>query len=181
MEDRRKLLVTEMGRLDVEGFKAARKLPLCVVLDDIRSAHNVGSVFRTADAFRLEGLCLCGITACPPSTDIHKTALGAEHAVAWQHYDSALSATLALKARGYTVMALEQAVGSTPLQQLRLDPHGRYALVIGNEVKGVDQRVVSRADVVVEIPQFGTKHSLNVSVSCGVALWQMVQGLLPAL
>lgn len=173
----RKLSITELERLDVEAFRTAPKLPLAVVLDDIRSLHNVGSVFRTADAFRLSEVCLCGITACPPQPEIHKTALGAEDSVAWRYFGQATDAVDTLHAEGYTVLAVEQVEGSTMLHELRLDPARRYAVVMGNEVKGVRQGVVDRCDGAVEIPQFGTKHSLNVSVSCGMVLWECTRQL----
>ena len=173
----RKLTVEELCRMDVAEFKRAEKLPVVVVLDNVRSLHNVGSVFRTADAFRLAGLCLCGITACPPSAEIHKTALGAEDSVEWRYFADTLEAVAWLRAEGYTVLAVEQVEGSSMLDGLRLDPAGRYALVVGNEVKGVRQDVVDAADGAVEIPQFGTKHSLNVSVSAGVVVWEFFRQL----
>lgn len=170
-----KLKITEMGRLSAQAFSAARKQPLCVVLDDIRSLHNVGSVFRTADAFRLERLYLCGITACPPSVEIHKTALGAESTVPWTYRPTALEAVSELREEGYTVLALEQTRASIPLQEVPFEPHRKYALIVGNEVKGVRQEVIDAAHGTVEIPQYGTKHSLNVSVSCGMALWELTR------
>ena len=163
-----------MGRMNVEEFKASEKMPLVVVLDDVRSMYNVGSVFRTADAFRVERICLCGITACPPHPEIHKTALGAEDTVEWQHFSTALEAVQHLKEMGYTVLSIEQCEGSTLLQSLPSvfsQAEGKYAIVLGNEVKGVHQEVVDASDFSLEIPQFGTKHSLNVSVSIGVILW----------
>ncbi len=163
--------------MDVAEFKRAEKLPVVIVLDNVRSLHNVGSVFRTADAFRLAGLCLCGITACPPSAEIHKTALGAEDSVDWRYFADTLEAVGWLRAAGYTVLAVEQVEGSRMLDRLRLDPAGRYALVVGNEVKGVRQDVVDAADGAVEIPQFGTKHSLNVSVSAGIVMWEFFRQL----
>lgn len=173
----RKLTVEELCRMDVAAFHAAPKLPLVIVLDNIRSLHNVGSVFRTADAFRLAGLCLCGITACPPSVEIHKTALGAEDAVEWTYYADTLEAVRHLQAEGYTVLAVEQVEGSTSLDRFRADPARRYALVLGNEVKGVRQDVVDAADGALEIPQYGTKHSLNVSVSAGIVMWELERQL----
>ncbi len=163
--------------MDVAEFKRAEKLPVVIVLDNVRSLHNVGSVFRTADAFRLAGLCLCGITACPPSAEIHKTALGAEDSVDWRYFADTLEAVGWLRAAGYTVLAVEQVEGSRMLDRLRLDAAGRYALVVGNEVKGVRQDVVDVADGAVEIPQFGTKHSLNVSVSAGIVMWEFFRQL----
>lgn len=179
----RKLRTMEMHRLSVEQFKEADKLPLVVVLDDIRSAYNVGSMFRTADAFRLEALWLCGITACPPSAEIHKTALGAEDSVAWKRFGSAEDAVDELHRRGYFVYSIEQVEGSTKLQDLSLPPHaaptppGGYALVLGNEVKGVRQTVVDMSDACLEIPQRGTKHSLNVSSAAAIVMWEFARQL----
>ena len=158
-----KLTVEEMNRLDVAAFKEAPKLPLVVVLDNVRSLHNVGSVFRTADAFRLSGVCLCGITGRPPMVEIHKTALGAEDSVDWEYFEDPLAAVEALRRRGYLIFAVEQVAGSRSL--------------LGNEVKGVTQSVVDAADAAVEIPQYGTKHSLNVSVSAGIVLWEFAKQL----
>lgn len=171
----RKLMTEELHRLSVEAYHQAEKLPVVMVLDNIRSLHNVGSVFRTADAFRLAGIRLCGITACPPATEIHKTALGAEDAVSWKYHADTLEAVRELKAEGYTVLAVEQVEGSHMLDSLSIDPAGRYALVMGNEVKGVRQDVVDACDGCVEIPQFGTKHSLNVSVSAGIVMWEFAR------
>ena len=171
----RKLKVTELNRLDVEQFKASEKTPLAVVLDDVRSMHNVGSVFRTADAFRAELVCLCGITSCPPHAEIHKTALGAED---WKHYVSAMEAVQELHAAGFEVYALEQVEGSVSLNDFVPESGKKYAIVLGNEVKGVAQEVVDACDGALEIPQFGTKHSLNVSVSGGIAIWHFAKSLL---
>ncbi len=168
----RKLTIEELHRLTVEEFKQTPKLPLVVVLDNIRSLHNVGSVFRTADAFRIAHIYLCGITACPPSAEIHKTALGAEDSVSWSYYPDTLSAVKELQADGYQVFAVEQVEKSISLDRVVLAPDGRYAVVLGNEVKGVSQNVVDRCTASIEIPQFGTKHSLNVSVSAGIVLWE---------
>ncbi len=173
----RKLTIEELQRMDAETFRAAEKLPLVVVLDNVRSLHNVGSVFRTADAFRLASVVLCGITACPPSAEIHKTALGAEDSVAWHYERDTLAAVEILKRDGYTVLAVEQVEGSTMLDRLSLDPEQRYALVLGNEVKGVRQDVVNACDGAIEIPQYGTKHSLNVSVSAGIVMWEFEKQL----
>jgi len=161
-----------MKRLTVEEFRKADKLPLVVVLDDVRSMHNVGSVLRTADAFRVERVLLCGITGVPPHAEIHKTALGAEDSVEWHYYASALEAVEALKAEGYAVLSVEQAEGSVMLPELRLEKGIRYAIVLGNEVKGVHQEVVDASTGCVEIPQEGTKHSLNVSVAAGIVMWK---------
>ena len=170
--ENKKLTVEEMHRLTVDEFKRAPKLPLAVVLDNVRSLHNVGSVFRTADAFRIEKIVLCGITACPPSAEIHKTALGAEDAVAWEYAADTLQAVLALKEAGYETLAVEQAENSHKLGAFVFDNEKKYALVLGNEVKGVRQDVVDACDGVIEIPQHGTKHSLNVSVTAGIVMWE---------
>ena len=166
-----------MQRLTVEEFREAKKLPLVVVLDDVRSMHNVGSVFRTSDAFRVEAVYLCGITSTPPSTEIHKTALGAEDSVAWHYYKTALEAVESLKADGYEVLSIEQAHGSTMLQDFMLLSEKKYAVVLGNEVKGVRQEVIDASDGCLEIPQFGTKHSLNVSVTAGIVIWHFAKCL----
>ena len=173
----RKLTVEELCRMDVTAFRAAEKLPLVVVLDNVRSLHNVGSVFRTADAFRLAGVWLCGITACPPSAEIHKTALGAEDSVSWIYCVDTLQAVERLRAEGYIVLAVEQVEGSLKLDTFRLDPSRRYALVMGNEVRGVRQDVVDAADQALEIPQYGTKHSMNVSVTAGIVMWEFARQL----
>ncbi len=174
----RKLKVTELNRIDVDQFKASAKTPLVVVLDNVRSMHNVGSVFRTADAFRLEAVVLCGITACPPHAEIHKTALGAEESVDWTYYSDSNEAVKELLSKGYEVYALEQVEGSIPLQNFKAVPERRYAIVLGNEVKGVGQSTVNLCDGAIEIPQYGTKHSLNVSVSGGMAIWHVASQLL---
>ena len=158
----KKLRTIEMDRLTVDEFKQADKLPLIVVLDDVRSMHNVGSVFRTGDAFRIEAVYLCGITSTPPMAEIHKTALGAEDSVTWKYFDTALEAVETLKAEGYEVYSVEQAHGSTMLQNFTPINNKKYAVVLGNEVKGVHQEVIDASDGCLEIPQFGTKHSMNV-------------------
>ena len=173
----RKLSITELHRISAEEFKQAEKLPLVVVLDNVRSLHNIGSVFRTADAFRIECICLCGITACPPHPEMHKTALGAEFTVDWRYVENTVEAVDDLRAAGYTVYAVEQVEGSTMLDNLRLDPSKRYAVVLGNEVKGVQQEVVDHCDGCIEIPQYGTKHSLNVSVTAGIVMWDLFKQL----
>ena len=170
-----KLRTIEMQRLSVDEFHDAAKLPLVVVLDDVRSLHNVGSVFRSGDAFRIEAVYLCGITATPPHPEIHKTALGGEDSVAWRYFESATDAVKELQANGYYVYSIEQVEGSTKLQNLHLDTDRRYAVVFGNEVKGVHQEVVDIADGCLEIPQFGTKHSLNVSVTAGIVVWEVAK------
>ena len=175
----RKLNVLEMNRLTVEEFHEAEKMPLIVVLDDVRSLYNVGSVFRTCDAFRVQALWLCGITATPPHNEIHKTALGAEDAVSWQYFKTADEAVAELKRQGYYTYAVEQTEGSTkaPLTTPLPLPTTRtgWAIVLGNEVKGVHQSVVDACDECLEIPQFGTKHSMNVSVTAGIVIWEFAR------
>ena len=170
----RKLLNSELGRISVEEFKQAGKAPIVLVLDNVRSQHNIGSAFRTCDAFRVGRICLCGISATPPTPEIHKAALGAEFSVDWAHFDTALEAVTALRSEGYTIVSVEQTEHSTLLQDIRPDPEKRYALVFGNEVKGVAQEVADASDLCLEIPQYGTKHSLNVSVSIGIVLWNII-------
>ena len=169
----RKLKVTEMGRISPQEFQAADKNSLVVVLDHVRSLYNVGSVFRTADAMRLAGICLCGITATPPNVEIHKTALGAEETVAWKYFKQTEDAIEWLRQEGYTIMAVEQCEGSTMLNEFIPEKGKKYAVVMGNEVKGVQQEVVDLCDETVEIPQFGTKHSLNVSVAGALTIWNI--------
>lgn len=173
-----KLKVTEMKRLMADDYKAASKTPLAVVLDNVRSLHNVGSVFRTADAFLLEKIYLCGITSTPPHAEIHKTALGAEFSVEWEYAEDTLAVVKRLQSSGYTVFAVEQVKGSTLLQDVQLPIEGRYAVVLGNEVKGVQQSVVDACDGCIEIPQYGTKHSLNVSVTAGIVLYELANRLI---
>ena len=170
MKDR-KLLNIELGRISPEEYRTLPGSGIAVVLDNIRSAHNVGSAFRTADAFKADKVWLCGICAVPPSAEIHKSALGAEDSVPWEHAGDTLDAVAALKAEGYTVIAVEQTVHSVGLDTFIPKPGGRYALIFGNEVEGVRQDVVDATDLTLEIPQAGTKHSLNVSVAAGVVLW----------
>lgn len=167
-----------MQRLSVDEFHEALKLPLIVVLDDVRSLHNVGSVFRSGDAFRVEAVYLCGITATPPHPEIHKTALGGEDSVAWRYFPTATEAVESLHNDGFFVYSIEQVEGSTKLQNLQLDTDKRYAVVLGNEVKGVHQEVVDMSDGCLEIPQFGTKHSLNVSVTAGMVIWEVAKKFL---
>ena len=173
----RKLKVTEMGRLSVEEYHAAEKTQLVVVLDHVRSLYNVGSVLRTADAFRLAGVCLCGITAVPPHPEIHKTALGAEDSVDWRYFKDTLDAVKWLKEVGYEVLAVEQCEGSTMLNNFQVERGKRYAVVLGNEVKGVQQAVVDECNGCLEIPQYGTKHSMNVSVTAGIVIWELFKQL----
>ena len=167
-----------MQRLSVDEFHEAAKLPLIVVLDDVRSLHNVGSVFRSGDAFRVEAVYLCGITATPPHPEIHKTALGGEDSVAWRYFATATEAIESLHNDGVFVYSIEQVEGSTKLQNLQLDTDRRYAVGLGNEVKGVHQEVVDMSDGCLEIPQFGTKHSLNVSVTAGMVIWEVAKKFL---
>ena len=189
----RKLRTIEMNRLTLEEFKEAEKLPLIVVLDDVRSLYNVGSVFRSCDAFRVEAVYLCGITATPPNAEIHKTALGGEDSVDWEYFKTTEEAVEKLKEKGYFVYSIEQVEGSTKLQNLP-EAHQKifrqpseqekqensslpkgYAVIFGNEVKGVKQNVVDMSDGCLEIPQFGTKHSLNVSVTAGIVVWEFAK------
>ena len=167
-----------MQRLSVEEFREAEKLPLVVVLDNVRSMHNVGSVFRTADTFRVEAVYLCGITSTPPMAEIHKTALGAEDSVSWRYFETALDAVNQLKEDGYTVYSVEQVEHSTKLQYFQAEAACRYAVVFGNEVKGVHQDVVDASDGCLEIPQLGTKHSMNVSVTAGIVIYKFAEQLL---
>ena len=174
----RKLKVTELNRIDVSQFKSAEKTPLVVILDDVRSMYNVGSVFRTADSFRLEKLVLCGITACPPNPEIHKTALGAELSMEWESSPSVIDSVNKFHEEGYEVYALEQVENSIKLNEFKTEKGKKYALILGNEVKGVSQEAVNICDGAIEIPQFGTKHSMNVSVSGGIAIWHIASQLL---
>lgn len=171
----RKLKVTEMGRMSVAEYQTSEKQPLVVVLDHVRSLYNVGSVFRSSDAFRIEHVFLCGITARPPHPEIHKTALGAEESVPWRYFNQTMDAIVWLKEQGYVVLAVEQCEGSTPLQDFHREVGRKYAVVLGNEVKGVQQEVVDHCDGCLEIPQYGTKHSLNVSVAAGIVLWHLTK------
>ncbi len=166
----RKLRSIEMNRMSVEEFHEAEKMPLIVVLDDVRSMYNIGSVFRTADAFRVEAIYLCGITATPPHPEIHKTALGGEDSVKWEYFPTALEAVRRLHEKGYKVFAVEQCEGSMKLGDE--EQEGPTAVVFGNEVKGVHQEVIDECDGCLEIPQYGTKHSLNVSVTAGIVIWK---------
>lgn len=175
--DKRKLKVEELQRISIDAFKQAEKTPLTVVLDNVRSRHNIGSVFRTSDAFRVEAVFLCGISATPPHVEIHKTALGAEDSVTWRYFDETLSALHTLKAKGYSIFAIEQTENSIPLDTLTLDKNKKYAVVLGHEVHGVQQNVVDASDECIEIPQFGTKHSLNVSVTAGIVIWDFFKAL----
>ena len=175
----RKLTMDELGRKSVEDFKMANKKPIVVVMDNIRSMHNVGSVFRTADGFLIDGICLCGFTPQPPHRDIHKTALGATETVDWLFYEETTDAVTALKERGYKVYAIEQTEGSISLDQFKeLYPNTnneQLAFVFGNEVEGVSEAVIAACDGVIEIPQWGMKHSLNISVAAAIVLWEFVR------
>jgi len=170
-----KLSMDALGRKSVQEFKTSPKHPIIVVLDNIRSMHNVGSIFRTCDAFLLEGICICGYTPQPPHRDIQKTALGATETVDWTYMSTTFAAVQSLKELGYTILAVEQASGSTSLQQYTIPPHTKLAIVLGNEVEGVQEDVLSLCHGCIEIPQWGTKHSLNVSVAAGIVLWELVK------
>lgn len=174
----KKLTILEMGRMNTEEFKQSQKMPLVVVLDDVRSMYNVGSVFRTADAFRVSSIYLCGITATPPHAEIHKTALGAEDTVEWRYFGNTMEAIQSLRDEGYYIYSIEQCQGSTMLQTLQTDSTKKYAVVMGNEVKGVKQEVIDNSDGCLEIPQFGTKHSLNVSTTAGMVIWEFAKQLI---
>lgn len=174
MEDRTKKNIVELTNCSVRQYRDLAKRPIAVMTDNVRSMYNIGAIFRTADAFLLEEIVLAGISGCPPHPEISKTALGAEESVAWRHVADAFEEVCRMQADGWKVCVLEQAHNSIPLGSFRCERDERYLLVVGNEVKGVDQRIVDIADVVLEIPQGGVKHSLNVSVSTGIALWQML-------
>lgn len=174
----RKLSVHELNRPTIEEFKAAPKISVAIVLDNIRSLNNIGSVFRTADAFMVEKVILCGISTPPPHPEIHKTALGAELSVCWEHYGSALEAIEKLQIEGWNIVGVEQVENSTMLNQFTAERNKKYALVLGNEVKGVQQVVIDRCDCCVEIPQEGTKHSLNIAVSAGIVMWHFYRQLI---
>ncbi|MCD8387098.1 MAG: RNA methyltransferase [Bacteroidales bacterium] len=172
-----KKTIWDLQRITPEQYRQAEKMPVTLVIDNVRSLNNIGSLFRTSDAFAVERIILCGISQTPPSPEIHKTALGAEDSVPWQYAESSLDAVHALQAQGYVACCLEQVHGSIALQDFNPDPKGHYALVVGHEVEGVDPQVVNACDVCLEIPQRGTKHSLNVSVSAGIALWHLFSKL----
>lgn len=173
----RKLKNSELDRLSLDDFKDAKKTPIIIVLDNIRSLNNIGSVFRTSDAFLVEKIYLCGITATPPHKDIHKTALGSTDTVDWEYVENTIDLIEKLKAENVKICAIEQAENATMLNDFSVELDTKYALVFGNEVKGVSQKVVTASDIVIEIPQFGTKHSLNISVSCGVVIWDVFSKL----
>ena len=167
----------ELNRLDIEQYHSINKIPLVVVLDDIRSLNNIGSIFRTSDAFLVDKIYLCGITATPPSPDIHKTALGAENSVEWIYCKDIMILVESLKREGYTVCSIEQVNGSIDIRDFIIDNEKKYAVVLGNEVKGVKQEVVDKSDFCIELPQFGTKHSLNVSITAGIVIWNFFNSL----
>jgi 23S rRNA (guanosine2251-2'-O)-methyltransferase len=169
----RKLKNIELNRLSTEDFRKAEKSPFCIILDNVRSLNNIGSVFRTADAFLAEKILLCGITATPPHKDIHKTALGSTESVEWEYYKNTIDAVKALKNEGYIIVAVEQTTGSISLEKFRVEPGKKYVFVFGHEVRGVDQSVIDECDYCLDIPQYGTKHSLNISVSAGIVLWEV--------
>jgi len=169
----RKLLNEELDRLSVEAFKKVEKIPFMLVMDNVRSLHNIGSLFRTADAFLLEGIYLCGITATPPHREIHKTALGATESVSWEYREETTDAISELKEKGYMILSVEQTEGAVLLDQVQLSDNQKYALVFGHEIRGVDQDVVDMSDQCIEIPQYGTKHSLNISVAAGIVIWEL--------
>lgn len=173
----RKLLNEELGRPTLEEYATMAKLPVTVILDNVRSAQNVGSFFRTADAFGIEHIALCGISATPPNREIHKTALGSELSVGWSYFPTTAECVDRLRSEGYQIIAIEQIEGATMLDKFSAKPNTKYALVFGNEVEGVDQRIADMVDGAIEIPQVGTKHSLNVSVSAGVVMWELFRQL----
>ena len=173
----KKLSVIELDRVSKEEFKTIDKTPLVVLLDNIRSLNNVGSVFRSSDAFKLEKIYLCGVTATPPNAEIHKTALGAEDSMEWEYEEDTKAVVAKLKQEGYKIFAVEQVQNSIMLDRVELDKTNKYVLILGNEVKGVQQEVVDMCDFAVEIPQFGTKHSLNVSVAAGIVIWEFFKKL----
>ncbi len=167
----------QLNRIDIESFKTQDKTPVVIVLDNVRSMHNVGSSFRTADGFAIEKVILCGITATPPHREIEKTALGATQSVTWEYVEHTNNAIAQLKDEGYTIVAIEQAQDSIQLQKFEVDSNQKYAFVFGNEVHGVSEEIMQKIDACIEIPQFGTKHSFNVSVTIGIVLWHFVQRL----
>ena len=174
----RKLANSELERKNIEEFKQAQKTPIIIVLDDIRSLHNIGSVFRTSDAFLIEKIYLCGITATPPNKEIHKTALGATDTVAWEYQKDVISVIEQLKADNFSVFAIEQVENSIMLNDFEVEKGKKYALIFGNEVKGVSQQAIEKSEGVIEIPQLGTKHSLNISVSAGIVVWDLFKKLI---
>lgn len=176
-ERMKKLKLEELGRITVDEFKGIEKLPVCVLLDNVRSLHNVGSAFRVSDAFRLEKIYLTGITGTPPHREIHKTALGATESVAWEYFENPADAVRQLKEAGYQVVIIEQTSESIPLHHFKAEPGIKYCLVFGNEVNGVSEEVIALADLALEIPQAGTKHSLNISVCVGIVAWELFRSI----
>jgi 23S rRNA (guanosine2251-2'-O)-methyltransferase len=174
----KKLKLEELGRISVDQFKDAEKLPVCIVLDNVRSLHNVGSAFRTADAFRMEKIYLTGITGTPPHREIEKTALGATQSVDWEHSETTRAVLEKLKTAGYSIILIEQTTASQPIQQFEPDPEKKYCLVFGNEVHGISEETLPFADIALEIPQHGTKHSLNIAVCLGIVTWEFFKKLL---
>lgn len=177
----KKLILDELNRKNIDEFKQAKKTPIIVVLDDIRSLHNIGSFFRTGDAFLIEKIYLCGITATPPNKEIHKTALGATETVEWEYVKDVMDVVNRLKSEHIKVISIEQVEGSVMLHNFEVEENQSYALIFGNEVKGVNQNVINASNTVIEIPQLGTKHSLNVSVSGGIVIWDIFQKMHPKL
>jgi 23S rRNA (guanosine2251-2'-O)-methyltransferase len=174
----RKLLNSELNRLSPEDFLKAEKIPVTIILDNIRSQHNVGAVFRSSDAFLIESICICGITSHPPNAEIHKSALGSENVVNWKYYNNTLEAVEELKKKGYVIISVEQTVGAVELSEFQVVKDKRYAIIFGNEVKGVAQEIVDLSDNCIEISQFGTKHSLNISVSAGIVIWEFFKKII---
>lgn len=168
---------SELKRLSPEGFTKAEKIPVTIILDNIRSQHNVGAVFRSSDAFLIESICLCGITGTPPNAEIHKSALGSENVVSWKYFINTLEAVNELKKKGYIIISIEQTEGAVELSEFGVEKDKRYAIIFGNEVKGVAQELVDISDNCIEISQFGTKHSLNISVSAGIVIWEFYKQL----
>lgn len=171
----KKKSMLDLNRISCDEFKSTPKIPLVVVLDDVRSLNNIGSIFRTADAFVVESIYLCGITATPPSVEIHKTALGAEDSVEWHYYEDVCAAVKELHDKGYKICAIEQVKDSISLEQFIINDCEKYAVILGNEVKGVQQKVVDMCDCCIELPQYGTKHSLNVSITAGIVMWEFMK------
>jgi len=169
----RKLSLTELGRMSAEEHRKARKLPVVIVLDNLRSQHNIGSIFRTADAFRFEAVYLCGISATPPNREMQKTALGATESVSWKYFENTMQAIAELRNKKYRIISVEQTESSIPLNDFELHPSPGLGIIFGNEVGGIEQSIVDVSDVCIEIPQFGTKHSLNVAVSAGIVIWEV--------
>ena len=173
----KKKSMIDLNRISCDEFKTTPKIPLVVVLDDVRSLNNIGSIFRTADAFVVESIYLCGITACPPSVEIHKTALGAEDSVQWYYFEDVCKCVNELRHKGYIICCIEQVEDSISLEQFIIKDNEKYAVILGNEVKGVQQKIVDISDCCIELPQYGTKHSLNVSITAGIVMWEFMKKL----